>query len=71
MEQTKSEKEGCYFWINQAIPEEKRGISVMCEVCHEKHPTLGWYWPGAKGFGPYDIVCDECSKIIHKGIHEK
>ncbi len=67
------EKQGCYFWLDMNIPEEERGMSVMCEACHEKHPDLGWYWPGWKGFGPYDIICNmpDCDvpggRIIHLG----
>lgn len=43
-------------------------MSVMCVGCHEeKHPDLGWHWPGSqKGYGPFDFVCNICGKTIWK-----
>lgn len=60
--------ENCYFWIDNTVPEEQRMMNVMCVECHDtKHPTLeAWFWEGAKGYGPYDFICDECGKVIHK-----
>lgn len=58
-------KEGAYFWLN---PEEKR-MNVICETCHQDKPEAkkGAYWPGDKGYGPFDFICHFCNKTIHKG----
>ena len=63
---------GCYFSIDDSVPEEERCFTVHCSDCHDNHfPELGWYWPDVKGYGPYDIICDNCGKIIHQNGKNK
>jgi len=61
--------ESCYFWMDSSVPEEDRTMSVMCVPCHDtKYPDLGWFWDGEnKGYGPFNIICDICGKLIHAG----
>lgn len=61
-------KENCYFWIDNSIPEDERVFNIYCEGCRNKNPDKNcWFWEGSiKGYGPYDYVCDECGKVIHK-----
>ena len=62
--------ENCYFWIDSTLPEEKQCIETICLDCFEKYQQ-GWFWNGSeKGYGPFDYICDKCSKIIHKGIKD-
>ena len=60
--------EDCYFFADYRLPEEERTMAAMCVACHDKdHEDLGWFWPGAsKGYGPYDIICTFCKKVIHQ-----
>jgi len=62
------EKENCYWFVDNNLPENERKMAALCEKCHdEKYKDLGWFWPGAqKGYGPYDIICTFCKKIINK-----
>lgn len=66
-----AEVNNCYFWIDQSIPEDNRGISVICENCHKKNPDIGWFWDGNKGYGPYKIVCDLCQFVVHEDSASK
>jgi len=60
--------ENCYFFVDGSVPEDEQKMAALCEACHDKyHQELGWFWPGAsKGYGPYDIICTFCKKVIHK-----
>jgi len=64
--------ENSYWFVDQDRPIEEQTMAAMCEKCHdEDHPDLGWFWPGAsKGYGPYDIICLFCKKVIHQGKKE-
>lgn len=57
----------CYFWEDTSIPEDIRCFTVICETCHTTHPQ-GWAWED--GFGKWDVTCDICKTLIHKGINE-
>lgn len=73
--------ENCFFWVDQNLnPAEKElaTMSVICCECCAKYPGKfpgAWMWEGSKkGYGPFDYICDECSKVIYKkewGEHEK
>ena len=60
--------EDCYFYLDSSIPENARCISVVCMNCKRKDPKLAaWFWPGSKkGYGPFEIKCNKCEKIIYE-----
>lgn len=59
-------RENCYLWIDESVPEDERTMSVLCEECHLKYPTLGWFWEGSRlGYGPFDFVCNKCGHVVH------
>ncbi len=58
--------EDCYFFVDETMTEETRCMAAMCVEC-QKEKKSGWFWPGElKGYGPYDILCKFCQKVIHK-----
>ena len=60
-----------YFWIDCREKEEEHHISVMCQECHDtKMPEIGWLWHGSKGYGPFNIICDLCEKVVHEGEND-
>ena len=53
--------EECYFF------EKDKTIYAMCVECKEtKHPKMpSFFWNG--GFGhKFDVICEECKKVIRK-----
>lgn len=62
----KTEDLNCWFWIDCRVPEEERKMSILCEDCHEDFPNVGYFWEAWRGYGPWNIKCGECGKVIHK-----
>lgn len=64
--------EDCFFYIDCRTPKDEQYMSVMCVQCHdEKHPDMGWFWPGTKkGYGPFEYKCAICGKMVHQGLPE-
>lgn len=60
----------CYFFIdlNEAVPEDKQKVSVLCIPCrNEHHPDTGWFWNGSNsGYGPWDYICCKCGQKVHE-----
>jgi hypothetical protein len=60
-------EENCWFYMDETVPEEEQTINVLCCDCHEKFPTLGWFWEGSKrGYGPFDFICEKCGHKVHE-----
>ena len=46
------QKEDCYLWVDEKVPEEQRTINVFCVKCHQENP-IGWFWEGSRlGYVP-------------------
>ncbi len=59
--------EGCWFWVNEAVPEKDRSMSVLCDQCRtENYPKIGSYYNFSNGVGAWDITCGECDKLLWK-----
>lgn len=65
--------EDCYFYIDYAIPEEERTMSVLCVDCRkEKMPDTGVFYQGSRnGYGPFDFQCEICKKFVHLAKKKK
>lgn len=60
------EPEDCIFVIN----EDKETLSTYCLNCYQEkiNNEKGMFWNGAvRGYGPWEIKCDSCNKVIHEG----
>jgi hypothetical protein len=42
-------------------------IAAMCPQCHENYPGLGYYHNDGF-FHNWEIVCEICKTVIHKGV---
>ena len=59
--------DGCWFWIDESVPEHQRCMSVMCQDCKTKSQhKIGSYYDFKNGVGTWDIVCDECKTVLWK-----
>ena len=58
-------QKNCY-WL---IKEER--MSAICVNCAKKL-NVGWFWEGEqKGYGDYDLKCEECEDLIYlRETHE-
>jgi hypothetical protein len=66
----KTDKQNCYFFVDESKPLEEQVVDCLCETCHDKMPDKGWFWEGSRhGYGPFDFVCGVCGYVIHK--HEQ
>lgn len=57
----------CYFYIDYTNAKEAKDGKVFA-LCleHGKEQKNAWYWD--KGYGPFEIKCQKCNKIIHNAI---
>ena len=65
-DKTTEELEDCFFIPN----EETDSIATCCLKCYqEKFKNQGgMFWNGSsRGYGPWEIKCNSCEKIIQKG----
>jgi hypothetical protein len=66
----------CYFFVDTAVPEEKRTMSVICAESG-KHPIPdgAWFYRGSvEGYGPFNYKCCICGDVIHaadQGTNDK
>ncbi len=59
--------ESCFFYVDNTLPESQQCITILCVDCYTKlDQKIGQYWDGALGYGPFDFICKECKKEIHK-----
>lgn len=62
-----SDREDCYFWIDNQ-PGKEPTIEPMCLECHKKRPDLGWFWAGSRlGYGPWNYICALCGHVVYAG----
>lgn len=55
--------EDCH-WFVKGKGDEAR-MAALCMFCASKLKK-GWYWPGKeKGYGDYDLICDNCQNAIY------
>ena len=58
--------EDCYIYADGVVEEgDLPKVRMQCVECYEKN-KLGKLWSGINGYGPWDINCCNCKKIIHK-----
>jgi hypothetical protein len=57
--------EDCFFEI--ITDNGKKRMSAKCVPCCKDNQDNKFFWQGSKrGYGQYDIVCENCKKIIYE-----
>lgn len=66
MDNQEQQLEDCIFIANH----EENCIITSCLICYQEKLDNqgGMFWNGSiKGYGPWEIKCKYCDKIINKG----
>ena len=57
-------KQDCFFEIIE--DNGKKRMSPKCVECCKGKEENKFFWQGSiRGYGPYEVICEICKKIIH------
>ncbi len=64
MENREKQLEDCIFILDEV----NDSIITSCLECYDNEKNNGMFWNGSvRGYGPWEIKCNFCNKIIQEG----